>query len=334
MIARLSLTLAAALNAVAAPVPAENLRDNETRQVQIQGDARELAAAMAAMLEEYSRNGLAGEDAEIVKKLRDSLQRLTSAEMKGVIDLLQAARATGDEGTAKKTVADAYAMQKGILSHMTRLIADHGRAQEALELSQAAARLADRQAANLQNGIDLGKWVGGKKPEDFEQAMQANLEGQRTEQAAYGAAIVAAIESARPHARVVYGGDLNVFPRPDDPIATSDTDTPSDQLKPLYDLGLHNLWQDLAAQVPGSAYSYVFQGQAQTLDHMFVNAALHADLVQVRTAHINADWAAEHDGDGSRGASDHDPQILSILTGCNTDPLPTRCRPGSPVVDE
>ncbi|MEU5937837.1 lamin tail domain-containing protein [Micromonospora sp. NPDC047548] len=133
--------------------------------------------------------------------------------------------------------------------------------------------------------------------------------GQRTEQAAYGAAIVTAIEKSDPDARVVYGGDLNVFPRPDDPIATGGDPTPSDQLAPLYEAGLHNLWDDLVADVPASAYSYSFSGQAQTLDHLFVNGRLHDDLVQVRAAHINADWPAEFTGDGSRGSSDHDPQV-------------------------
>ncbi|WP_446211521.1 lamin tail domain-containing protein [Micromonospora sp. IBSANI012] len=133
--------------------------------------------------------------------------------------------------------------------------------------------------------------------------------GQRTEQAAYGAAIVTAIERSDPDARVVYGGDLNVFPRPDDPIATGANPTPSDQLAPLYEAGLHNLWDNLVADVPVAAYSYSFQGSAQTLDNLFVNDALHDDLVQVRAAHINADWPAEFTGDGSRGASDHDPQV-------------------------
>ncbi|MFF5178595.1 lamin tail domain-containing protein [Micromonospora sp. NPDC000316] len=133
--------------------------------------------------------------------------------------------------------------------------------------------------------------------------------GQRREQAAYGAAIVTAIEAADAHARVVYGGDLNVFPRPDDPIATGSQPTPSDQLAPLYEAGLHNLWDNLVADVPSSAYSYSFEGQAQTLDHLFVNDALYGDLVQVRAAHINADWPAEFTGDGSRGSSDHDPQV-------------------------
>ncbi|MFE9954676.1 lamin tail domain-containing protein [Micromonospora sp. NPDC005299] len=133
--------------------------------------------------------------------------------------------------------------------------------------------------------------------------------GQRREQAAYGAALVQAVEAADPNARVIYGGDLNVFPRPDDPIATAANPTPSDQLAPLYQAGLHNLWDDLVADVPASAYSYTFDGQAQTLDNLFVNGPLHGDLVQVRTAHINADYPTDAEGLGDRGASDHDPQV-------------------------
>jgi hypothetical protein len=128
--------------------------------------------------------------------------------------------------------------------------------------------------------------------------------GQRTEQAAYGAAI-AAVVNTDPNARLIYGGDLNIYPRPDDPVASA----PTDQLHALYDVGMHNLWEDLAADVPVAAYSYVFQGQGQTLDHLFVNAALRGDLVQIRAAHVNAGWPANFDGDGPRGVSDHDPQV-------------------------
>lgn len=133
--------------------------------------------------------------------------------------------------------------------------------------------------------------------------------GQRTEQAAYGAAIVDAIEAGDPNARVVYGGDLNVFPRPDDPFAPGDPLFPSDQLAALYSGGLLNLWDDLVAESPAAAYSYVFQGQAQTLDQLFVNERFHADLVEARIAHVNAGWPADHPGDGTRGLSDHDPTV-------------------------
>ncbi len=125
--------------------------------------------------------------------------------------------------------------------------------------------------------------------------------GQRREQAAYGAAITDAIEVAHPNARVVLGGDLNVFPRPDDPTPAE----PGDQLGPLYATGLHNLWDDLVADAPSSAYSYVFEGQAQTLDQLFVNDGLHGDLIEMRSAHVNAD----HPESATRGLSDHDPQV-------------------------
>ena len=80
--------------------------------------------------------------------------------------------------------------------------------------------------------------------------------------------------SRRPSAvaRIAYGGDFNVFPRPDDPIAMSDSDTPSDQLRAdLRRRRMVSLWDDLVAAVPSAAYSYTFQGQAQTLDNLFVS---------------------------------------------------------------
>jgi uncharacterized protein len=128
----------------------------------------------------------------------------------------------------------------------------------------------------------------------------------RTEQAKYNAALVAFIEAAKPDARIVVGGDLNVYPRPDD-IAYGATD----QLGSLYEpsLGLTNLWDVLLSQAPDAAYSYVYLGQAQTLDQMFVNAPMLASLDQFRIAHINSDFPADYAGDVARGTSDHDPNV-------------------------
>lgn len=128
---------------------------------------------------------------------------------------------------------------------------------------------------------------------------------QRREQSAYNASILAALQAADPGERLLTGGDFNVYPRPDDPLPSA----PSDQLGPIYERGLQNLFDVLVGDVPASAYSYVFQGQTQTLDQQFVSPSLRGDLRQVRAAHINADFPAEFDGDGSRGASDHDPLV-------------------------
>jgi predicted extracellular nuclease len=154
------------------------------------------------------------------------------------------------------------------------------------------------------NGIGLGAWVDLYAVSNHFSSGPDTRVGQRTEQAEYLAAIVAALRAADPQARVDAGGDLNVFPRPDDPLVPA-----SDQLAALYDLGLENLFDTLVAQVPVSAYTYVFEGQAQTLDHQFVTPRLGGELELARVAHVNADWPADFAGDGPRGASDHDPLV-------------------------
>jgi predicted extracellular nuclease len=133
--------------------------------------------------------------------------------------------------------------------------------------------------------------------------------GQRTEQANYNAAIVAALQAAFPNVYVSVGGDLNVYPRPDDPFEPDDPLYPSDQLAALYSQGMTNLYDFLVTEVPVSAYSYVYQGQAQTLDQMFVTPSLLGDLAKFRASHINSDFPSDYFGDGPRGTSDHDPQV-------------------------
>jgi len=127
---------------------------------------------------------------------------------------------------------------------------------------------------------------------------------QRTEQAAYNAAIVEALQTVNPQVFVGVGGDLNVYPRPDDPFPTPNE---SDQLSALYEVPMTNLWNIMVSQDPVSAYSYVYQGQAQTLDQFFVSPRWLSELNQARMSHINADFPADYDGDGPRGTSDHDP---------------------------
>ncbi len=136
--------------------------------------------------------------------------------------------------------------------------------------------------------------------------------GQRTEQAAYSAAIAAALQQADAAAQVIVAGDLNVYPRPDDPFTPAQALYPSDQLGALYGAGMTNLWDRLAAEAPAAAYGYVYEGQAQTLDQMFVTGTLLSELTGFRAAHINSDWPSDFADDGPRGTSDHDPQAAAF----------------------
>ena len=164
--------------------------------------------------------------------------------------------------------------------------------------------------------IDLSTWTDLYVINNHQSSGPDNRVLQRTEQARYNALLAEAVLDADPDGRVVVGGDLNVFPRPDDPYAPGTPipgvgTGPSDQLGPLYDTELTNLYDELVARYPASAYSFGFQGQAQTLDHLWVSPALLGELVDVRSAKINVDWPMDASGElpayGRFGVSDHDP---------------------------
>ncbi len=134
----------------------------------------------------------------------------------------------------------------------------------------------------------------------------------RTEQAGYNAALVAFLQAAKPYARIVLGGDLNIYPRPDNTAYGA-----SDQLASLYDpaLDLKNLWEVLAEEAPESAYSTAYLGMAQTIDHMFVNQPLLEDLSEFRIAHVNSDFPEDYGSDAARGTGTHDPNVAVFKFG-------------------
>ena len=164
--------------------PTERIREGEAKQQQLRGDAERIVEQLDSMVDEYQRNQIGGEEIKTLQTLRDSIAKLSVDEMKQVLDLLEKARAARDPGEAKQRVADAYTDQKAILAKMSKLLADHLRNQQSQEIAQQLTKLAERQAVNLQNAITLGQWNNGNKPENFEAAMEANLQGQQGEQAA------------------------------------------------------------------------------------------------------------------------------------------------------
>lgn len=108
--------------------------------------------------------------------------------------------------------------------------------------------------------------------------------------------VVAGILSRDPGAAVVVLGDLNTFEWTDD----LDRFLPGE--------GDSRILHDLALEVPpGERYTYVFEGNSQALDHIFVSRALR-DGAQADIVHLNADYP---EGAPSR-ASDHEPVLVRL----------------------
>ena len=143
----------------------------------------------------------------------------------------------------------------------------------------------------------------------------------RGAQAVYLAQLVQEMQQANPDEKIVLVGDFNAFEfndgyvdvlgiikgeaAPEDQVLTY---MPSPLTVPLVD------GSQLIAD-PAHRYSYVFEGNAQTLDHVLVNESLvMGAALRVDHARINADFGVDNFGDATLAvrSSDHDPVRLSI----------------------
>jgi predicted extracellular nuclease len=113
-------------------------------------------------------------------------------------------------------------------------------------------------------------------------------ETQRHQQATVVRDFVRQILAANPGGDVVVLGDLNDFQF-------------SETLAILKAAPLHDLIETLPAN---ERYSYDFEGNSETLDHVLVSDALFARPIEHDVVHVNAEFADQ--------ASDHDPQVSRI----------------------
>jgi hypothetical protein len=151
------------------------------------------------------------------------------------------------------------------------------------------------------------------------------VRAKRQEQARFLAEMIQARQAADPAERIVVLGDFNAFefndgygdsmgtvtglPSPDDTTVVPGDG--ADLVDPdLYDLTF--------LDTPDVSYSYAFDGNVQSLDHILANAALmeaaDVDALSVSHARINADFPAiaRNATDSPTRLSDHDPTLLLL----------------------
>jgi predicted extracellular nuclease len=107
----------------------------------------------------------------------------------------------------------------------------------------------------------------------------------------------AALEAAGRQVMVI--GDLNDFE--DSPALTQNLVAPG--------VTLQNLWSQAPAD---NRYSFQFDGQLQTLDHVFVTNGLHAAVQDVRYVHFDNDYFERDETRHAAGVSDHDTPLVTI----------------------
>jgi predicted extracellular nuclease len=119
-------------------------------------------------------------------------------------------------------------------------------------------------------------------------------EPRRDAQASWNATLVAGLLQDDREALVVVLGDLNSY-------------YDSQPLDSLRESGLRHVYELVDPDLP---YTYIYEGECETLDHILVTPTLYGHLVRVDVLHINADYPLAAADDASpRRSSDHDPLI-------------------------
>ncbi|WP_158549289.1 lamin tail domain-containing protein [Lysobacter silvisoli] len=150
----------------------------------------------------------------------------------------------------------------------------------------------------------------------------ARVRAKRGAQAAYLAGLIEQLQQTNPSEKIVLVGDFNAFEFNDgytDVLGIiKGEEAPEDQVLTYVDSPLTSIFVDGSQLIadPAQRYSYVFEGNAQTLDHVLVNEALVMDNVGLAVDHarINADFGVFRFGDASQPlrVSDHDPVRLTL----------------------
>ncbi|MFL6466525.1 MAG: endonuclease/exonuclease/phosphatase family protein, partial [Pyrinomonadaceae bacterium] len=157
----------------------------------------------------------------------------------------------------------------------------------------------------------LKSFIGFNDPKQME-----NVRLKKKLQAEFLARWVEERQKANPEERIMLLGDFNAFQFNDgvmDMIGTikgkpSAKDT---VLMPSEDLVTRDLIDLVDAIAVGQRYSYVFDGNAQVLDHVIINEPLRKHINGFGFIRINADFPESTRNDDSRAErySDHDPAV-------------------------
>jgi endonuclease/exonuclease/phosphatase family metal-dependent hydrolase len=107
----------------------------------------------------------------------------------------------------------------------------------------------------------------------------------------------AALEAAGRQVMVI--GDLNDFE--DSPALTQNLVAPG--------VTLQNLWSEAPAD---NRYSFQFDGQVQTLDHIFVTDGLRVGVQDMRDVHFDNEHFERDETHTAAGVSDPDPPLVTI----------------------
>ncbi|MFM8471043.1 MAG: hypothetical protein ACKODH_13950, partial [Limisphaerales bacterium] len=164
----------------------DKLLQQELRQEQIKATTSRVGVQLGAVIDEYERNGLEGDDVVVLRAIRGVLDKLSEKEIARVVTLLQQSRTAPDVDASRRNALDAFAGQKTVTVQLRALLLEYQRQQALQEIAARFNALARRQGDNLKEVVGLATLTKGRDARRSETAHMVALQLQETEQSTIG----------------------------------------------------------------------------------------------------------------------------------------------------
>ncbi len=160
----------------------ELILQSELKQQQLRSNTQRVNEQLRLIIEEFERNGISGEDVQVLKSVQSVLNELGDKEMARIVDLLQQARSITDYTASQTRMLEAFSTQKSIIVKLKQLLDEFKRQQALYELSIMFNRIAEKQNANMKEAIAMEPLLQGRAFDKLTEAQKIPLQVQTTDQ--------------------------------------------------------------------------------------------------------------------------------------------------------
>jgi hypothetical protein len=182
---------------VAASGKGDVLSQAEVGQQQLRGSTARVGEQLDIILAEFSRNGLAGEEVQLLGSIRGLLGQLSDDDMARVITLLQEARGMAESGAQRGRLLEAFGDQKTVGVKLRQILLEYQRQQELAGVAARLEELAARQHVAMRDTLNLAQAGAGRKREWLSENQRISLQLQVSEQASLRDEVMAVMERLR-----------------------------------------------------------------------------------------------------------------------------------------
>lgn len=160
----------------------EGLTQAEAGQQQLRSTTGRVGEQLSAIIDEFGRSGLGGEDVQLLQSIRGLLGHLTEDDMGRVVTLLQQAREGGDGAGRRVQLMEAFSTQKSVGLKLRQILLEYQRQQELAGVAARLEELAARQQSALRETVGLATSAAGRKKEWLTENQRIALQLQVSEQ--------------------------------------------------------------------------------------------------------------------------------------------------------